>query len=90
MIVNMFVKVVAVCYVSYAIVDDYDGSRNPTESMDLDCDREASCDKSKDELCDGTAMLPNGDASPGNATLSPIKFPPESLFPQKKAYFWTP
>jgi len=98
MIVNMFVKVVAICYVSFAIVDQYANSAKPVGSMlndsvDVENENAAECTTSHDAMSDAMDPIPHRDLSPlGNTGhLSPVvRFPAESLFLPKRAFFGTP
>lgn len=93
MIVNMFAKAVSICYISFAVVDEYNGSKKPDRSMP-----ENSAHMEREKEVESNTMLEeksnflDDNPSPwGDGLMSPIRDRPiESFFPTKRAYFRTP
>jgi len=89
LIINVFVKVGAICYVSYAIVENYDAIRKPTRPIADGSDEDTNAAAGDNELINEMNTVPTSDAAPASL-ISPVRrLPSESVFRQKQA-FWTP
>lgn len=91
----MFVKVVAICYVSFAIVhfhheDNHVGSML-NDSADIE-NKKAVHSTVSPEISDAGDTVQRRNSSPRSDGLeSPmVHFPPDSLFAPKRSHFWTP